>query len=166
MRFYFDMDGVMTDFEQELSRRGWSRSDPDFEEKMTEQHKHGDFYLHIPNSERFDDLKRMICRLKGEGHYVGFLTSFGGRPAGQGGRVYYQKREWLDRAGFSVFPLMTVPVCENKRFFAVSFNGEEGRFLVDDQLQNVEGWREAGGLAFHYTSKNHNDLEFILGSLT
>lgn len=163
MIFYFDMDGVLTDFEAELKNRGWSRSDPDFEDKMTKEHIDGEFYLNLPESPWFDDLKKLIHYLDRGHHSVEFLSSLGGRFAGEY-RVYDQKKRWLEASGFSM-PLKLVRYCSSKCGYASDDIGGAS-FLIDDQLQNVEEWREAGGVAFHYKNNNQDDLEFIIGSIT
>lgn len=180
MKFFFDMDGVLTNLYEELSRDcGVSVSDlyefheetePLFLDWCLEK---GGFEATFGGLEpnRLDDMKVLMRTLHGKGHVLEVLTSLGApspkdmrRAASiHSGKVFWMRTRFgdiLDEGVISRFNLVTSG--SQKAFYAAP-----DTVLIDDTLEVVESFRYAGGQAHHYRAWDHDEcVREILGDLT
>ena len=164
MIVYFDMDGVLTDLNGMLAKKaGVERSamaDPAFRSEWIHRSLAEDQAAHwrdIP-ANRLKEFKAAMGWLRRiKGHDIEILTSYGQATlADCGAKAHAGKVGWLTAHYLEEFQerLITrfngVQSCWQKKFFATP-----GSLLIDDQAENVEQWRSAGGVAILYDLEHH-----------
>jgi len=141
-KIYCDMDGVLVDFNKgykELTGEdltGEHRNDTDFWDPIT---KAGyDFWF---NLEWMSDGKRLWKYI--EKHNPKLLSA----PSRQeDSRV--AKLDWVYKELPGVHLILRS--AKHKKDFATPTS-----ILIDDRLDNIQGWREAGGIGIHHVSTKH-----------
>lgn len=154
-KVYFDMDGVLADFNRELETTTGKtiseiRSMP-FEE--AEELVVGliasnpEFFANLQPTRYFECMVDFMKYLAEQGVEVNILTSMG--------RDFYKdldvtthkaKSEWLEKYGLSgiVSNMCTVPKCSMKQYYA-----EPNSMLIDDKKSNCEEFSAKGGVSIN-----------------
>lgn len=141
-KIYCDMDGVLVDFDKgylELTGKkldGEHRSDVEFWNPINTAGK--SFWV---NLEWTSDGKRLWDYIKK--HKPKLLSA----PSRQQDSII-GKHEWVERELFGV-PLL-LRSASHKKDFATQFS-----ILIDDRLDNVQGWRDKGGIGIHHLNTKH-----------
>lgn len=145
-KIYCDMDGVLTDFDKayhELTGKdisGVFHTSTHFWDPINKAGKK--FWV---NMEWASDGKKLWDYIK---QYKPKILSAPSRQ--DDSRV--GKHEWVERELPGV-PLL-LRTAKHKKDFA-----EPDAILIDDRLDNIEGWREKGGVGIHHTSANETIKE-------
>jgi hypothetical protein len=145
-KIYCDMDGVLTNFDKayhDLTGKdisGEFYSDTHFWDPINKAGKK--FWV---NMEWQPDGKQLWNYIK---EYKPKLLSAPSRQ--DDSRV--GKHEWVERELPGV-PLL-LRTAKHKKDFA-----SPDSILIDDRLDNIEGWREKGGIGIHHTSTNETIKE-------
>jgi FMN phosphatase YigB (HAD superfamily) len=141
-KIYCDMDGVLVDFDKgykELTGKdiaGQHFNDTDFWDPIN---KAGyDFWI---NLEWMKDGKRLWNYIQ---KYNPELLSAPSRQ--NDSRV--AKHDWVNRELPGVHLILRS--AKHKKDFAAP-----NHILIDDRIDNIQGWREAGGIAIHHVSTKH-----------
>lgn len=174
MIIYFDLDGVLTDYDGQLAaENNLTREQVVLDRELrrslenTRKTRMGlDHYrtLKPHNLLGFKSLMRSLFSL---GHTQEILTSYGDvQPLETGVIAHTGKQAWLKQHYADIFEegvisrFNGVVSCSQKRFY-----GRPGSFLIDDQEDNIRDFAANGGSVFHYTYgvDPHSILEFISG---
>lgn len=154
--FYFDMDGVLTDFPSYVKEhcpythdeytienrerfKGWLSGVID-KDKV---------FFNLPPSPYLEDMKKLMNVLIQNGVVVSTLTSLGGHYHNTS--IHAQKKEWLDKHGLSHILYLTVNECHEKKYLA-----HETAFLLDDKPDNCFDFIQHGGMSMLYSINEHN----------
>ena len=147
-KIYCDMDGVLTDFDgayEKLTGRdikGQHLTDASFWAPIDKAGKN--FWLDMQwksdGKELWDYIKQYKPKL---------LSAPSRQDSSRVG-----KHEWVERELPGV-PLL-LRSAKHKKDFATPDS-----ILIDDRLDNIEGWREKGGIGIHHTSTNETIKELI-----
>jgi len=141
-KIYCDMDGVLVDFDRgykELTGEeltGEHRNDTNFWDPINKAGK--PFWV---NLEWISDSKRLWSYIE---KYKPKLLSAPSRQ--DDSRV--GKHEWVERELPGV-PLL-LRSAKHKKDFATPTS-----ILIDDRIDNIQGWRDAGGIGIHHVSTKH-----------
>ena len=141
-KIYCDMDGVLVDFDKGYFKLtgdkldGEHRSDVGFWNPINDAGK--PFWV---NLEWMSDGKRLWTYIE---KYKPKLLSAPSRQ--DDSRV--GKHEWVERELPGV-PLL-LRSANHKKDFATPKS-----ILIDDRLDNIQGWRDAGGIGIHHVSTKH-----------
>lgn len=159
---YFDMDGVLTDFNRFLQERNLidyaygnnERKNASVQaEKVIELTRDERIFANLYPSPYLEDFKDLINELKQNPDvHVSTLTSLGGHF--KTSDIYHQKYEWLKEHGIDI-PLLAVPYSDEKKYLA-----HGSSFLIDDHIKNVNQFHENGGWVFHYDMEYHHSDGF------
>ena len=151
-KIYCDMDGVLVDFDKgykELTGEdliaGVHRNDTDFWDPIN---KAGyDFWIKL---EWTGDGKRLWKYIE---KYVPEILSAPSRQ--NDSRV--AKHDWVERELPGTHLILRS--AKHKKDFATPTS-----ILIDDRLDNIQGWRDAGGIGIHHVSTKHTiDQLKVLG---
>jgi FMN phosphatase YigB (HAD superfamily) len=183
MLIYLDMDGVLTDLDENVAQRAdvsmQKMADPVIRTQLIRNSIQSRWLGHwtelgAPNKAAW---RRLIRRWTSAGHKVEILTSYGTSnfgmhhegegypPPAMGAIAHMGKVRWLlnhyaqefpgpgQRYNGSITGFNGVEKCEQKAHFA----GPD-RLLIDDQPENVEQFKAAGGRAVLYERVHHDEL--------
>lgn len=154
-KVYFDMDGVLADFDRELETITGKtiseiRSMPfeDAEELVVGLiSSNPEFFANLQPTRYFEGMVDFMKYLVDQGVEVNILTSMG--------RDFYKdfdatthkaKSEWLEKYGLSeiVSNMCTVPKCCMKQYYA-----EPNSMLIDDKKSNCQEFSAKGGVSIN-----------------
>jgi hypothetical protein len=151
--FFFDVDGVLSDFPRYVSQHYPYEYKEENREKYKEwirvatNHIDTELFKNLPPSPFIDDMIKLKEHLQSRGIIVLTLTSLGGHHHST--RIHSQKKEWLDKHGFSDVVYLSVNDCHEKKYLA-----HPSAFLMDDHHKNVIEFREYGGISNRYDALN------------
>lgn len=138
---YFDMDGVIADFDAYLDRNKLVKGDMFSLEFVA---KNAPWMDLPPIYEGVDVLNELI---RHDDIPVTILTSTGGGPTHP--MVIRQKAWWLSNNGFGDLPVAFAVNTTSKGRFAT-----RGAVLIDDRLKVCQSWKKHGGAAILFTREN------------
>jgi hypothetical protein len=148
---YLDMDGVLCDFDSPYKEIKQLHSNSDDEDV---------FKLAVEEFEIFKTLKPMKDTLQLLLHvatithtHIEILTSVGTVDEQLGHKVKLQKVHWLEKNNIPHKPNFVKSKAEKADF------AHKLAILIDDRIECVEPFRQAGGHAIHYTSASHSIQE-------
>lgn len=137
MIIWFDMDGVLADFDGEFARlsgQTWKENIHEtWKDKWAIINQHPEFFLNLPWIEGSRELWDWC-----EGRDRRILSASSCNcPAS-----YQQKLSWCERElGISGDPVVIVKHREEKAAYAI-----RNAVLIDDKEENINEWRAAGGI--------------------
>jgi FMN phosphatase YigB (HAD superfamily) len=150
-KIYCDMDGVLVDFDKGYFNLtghqldGTHRNDTHFWDPINDAGY--DFWI---NLEWMSDGKRLWKYIE---KYNPELLSAPSRQ--EDSRV--AKHDWVNKELPGVHLILRS--AKHKKDFA-----SPNHILIDDRLDNIQGWREAGGIGIHHVSTKHTiDQLKVLG---
>ena len=164
MIVYFDMDGVLSDLDGMLAKfanvpLSKIQDDPDFRLGVVKKSVGERSLMHwtsLPALHK-DSWKSLMGELKGRGHDLNILTSYGSwDPLVVGPLAHLGKTMWLHNHYGDLFGDGTlsdfngVEKCNQKRFFA-----DTDSILIDDQEGNISSFRSRGGGSILYSQSSH-----------
>lgn len=163
---YFDMDGVLTDLDGMLAAKAGvhrdAMKDSAFRSLCINKSIAEDQVAHwrdIP-ANRHGEFRAVMSWLRLKDVTIEILTSYGlSTMADCGALAHAGKVKWLTAHYLAEFQDKTisrfngVQNCWQKQHFATPTS-----ILVDDQEENVEQWRAAGGRAIRYDLEHHDDF--------
>lgn len=168
---YFDMDGVLTDYDGQLAleasvTREHLVADRSFRralENARKQRLGPEHYRNIPPND-IVGFKSFIRGLS-EAYSCEILTSYGDPEPSEGGCSAHEgKIAWLNHHYGDLLQERTI-----RRFNGVSsclqkgFFGRPDAFLIDDQEDNISSFAAKGGGVFHY--KMGSDFGEVLAAI-
>ena len=155
MTLYLDMDGVIADFFSLLAKENnvkhW-KSIKDKERALIEA-RNTDFFNRI---EPFTTAQLLIDFARSTENW-GICSS---PLRGDRDNSAYWKRVWLERYGF----MPEVENCiftGNKHKYAINKLDGNPNILVDDKLDNIKRWKDAGGIGIRYQADEDDVYELI-----
>jgi len=171
MIVYFDMDGVLTKYDEALS--SWSyvdlmtiKQDRALRSKIEEDRKQdlGSKHYETLEPNNLPDFTDLMRSLKSKEHKIEILTSLGLtlgnlRNSDLGADAFRGKQNWLRSFYGRLFNegvitgFNAVSSCVQKQFFA----GKDS-FLIDDQIDNIMEFTENNGHAIQYGSSSHASI--------
>lgn len=161
---YLDMDGVIADFfaaiEDEFGVDHWK--DIDFKEQAFSKLKNTDFFNRIPEFQTSGALVALVKE-----YAFSNDTDWGICSSPLRGDPYnssYWKRVWLERKGY----MPKVSNCiftSNKHKYAWSELDRKRNILIDDKLENVMRWQQAGGIGIRYQANEDDFFEYLVPQL-
>ena len=152
-KVYFDMDGVLADFEDRVFRRTGVTRDELYamgKEKADNlvcklvRHDEDWFYNLLP-TRYFKAMVDFMAYLSEQGVEVNILTSMGGDFYNDlNVTTHRAKAEWLEDNDITdyITHMCTVARCDMKQYY-----GEEGALLIDDKQSNCEEFSAIGGVS-------------------
>ncbi|MDR0727131.1 MAG: hypothetical protein LBF37_03655 [Rickettsiales bacterium] len=162
MRLFFDMDNVLADFEKDAKKhkvpgielnKGDSLLSPDVldEKKRFWQRieKNQNFWLQLP---MVTDIKLLLdYAIKMGDMYV--LSKAPAASNFVGGKTYYNKiikdkKTWINQNMSKYFPKSRVIVSDVPKGKLIGPGATD--VLIDDRLDNVNEWQQAGGAGIHF----------------
>lgn len=142
-RIYFDMDGVLCDFDGHYKNLFGKFPREEVKSTMWKNiYRHGSFFKDLP------------WLKEGQALYVAAWDQFGSASLGvlsaYGSKVdcYEQKLEWISDT--------SLVLCDPEQIILVPDKKHKARYsrpyyvLIDDKKENVDQWREAGGIGIHF----------------
>lgn len=166
MIVYFDMDGVLTDLDGMLAEKAGvpreAMKDRSLRSQWIVNSIEEDQVAHwrdIPPN-RNDEFRAVMSWLRMKEVPIEILTSYGESTIVDCGALAHAgKVKWIMTYYLAEFRNSTiarfngVQNCWQKQHYATSTS-----LLVDDQVENVEQWRAAGGRAILYDMEHHDDF--------
>jgi phosphoglycolate phosphatase-like HAD superfamily hydrolase len=143
-KIYLDMDGVIADFDHAyVTRFGISPPEAD---RTKEFYKHFDIFIaerDFANLQMIQGAKELIDYLRALNIPTEILSSTSSEK--RHAPIAEQKTEWLQKHGID-FKINLVPGKRFKKDFS-----NENSILIDDTTQNIDQWRENGGIGILHT---------------
>ena len=161
MILYLDMDGVIANWYDTFAKyngvEDW-KTIPN-KEKAVFELKSTDFFNTI---ELYPSTKKLVSAVKRiAGDNYGICSS---PLTDDEHNSSYWKRVWLERHG--LMPIIpNLIFTRNKERYAVERIDGSPNILVDDKLNNVKQWNNAGGIGIHYCA-NTDDVDKLITALT
>jgi hypothetical protein len=143
-KVYLDMDGVIADFDKKYKEL--YRMSPKEADDKKEFYKLFDNFIETRQFAKLDmtqDAKILLQFLDSTGIPVEILSSTASEKRHDA--VAPQKTEWLREHGIH-YPINLVPGKRLKRQYA-----KPDHLLIDDTGQNIDQWREDGGIGILHT---------------
>ncbi len=143
-KVYLDMDGVIADFDKKYKEL--YRMSPKEADDKKEFYKLFDNFIETGQFAKLDmtqDAKILLQFLDSTGIPVEILSSTASEKRHDA--VAPQKTEWLREHGIH-YPINLVPGKRLKRQYA-----KPDHLLIDDTGQNIDQWREDGGIGILHT---------------
>jgi hypothetical protein len=143
-KVYLDMDGVIADFDKKYKEL--YRMSPKEADDKKEFYKLFDNFIETGQFAKLDmtqDAKILLQFLDNTGIPVEILSSTASEKRHDA--VAPQKTEWLREHGIH-YPINLVPGKRLKRQYA-----KPDHLLIDDTGQNIDQWREDGGIGILHT---------------
>lgn len=137
---YFDMDGVVADFE-----KGWDTcgTRPEWNDKNLAAFVKRFGFVTLQKLSGCDQVQSFITDNYRKVN-ICFLSSLGSATGLMANNIYSQKREWLNIHGFADIPLICVEHKGLKRRFATPTS-----VLIDDTKQNIWDFKDNYGHGIH-----------------
>lgn len=155
MNLYIDLDGVLVDLIGDyvkLTGMTLSEADAKFGRKSPDIWKPAKavekFWANLSKTQEADTLLYFV-RENFEHDKTHILTA---RPRNFK-RAGKDKREWVTKNTHIKVENVHVVLRSEKKLFAVNEKGISN-ILVDDHIENIREWRDAGGIAIHHTDIN------------
>ena len=160
---YLDMDGVIANFFKSFA----DKNNVDHWKSIKEKDKAlnelvgTDFFYHIPT---FGNESRNIVNfVKGitEGNW-GICSS---PLRGDHNNSAYWKRRWLEDKGF----MPEVENCiftSNKHKYAINRLTGLPNILIDDKIDNIKRWEQAGGIGIRFQCDKDDVVEYLFEEIT
>ena len=143
-KVYLDMDGVIADFDKQYKEL--YRMSPKEADDKKEFYKLFDNFIETGQFAKLDmtqDAKILLQFLDSTGIPVEILSSTASEKRHDA--IAPQKTEWLREHGIH-YPINLVPGKRLKRQYA-----KPDHLLIDDTTQNIDQWREDGGIGILHT---------------
>ncbi len=143
-KVYLDMDGVIADFDKKYKEL--YRMSPKEADDKKEFYKLFDNFIETGQFAKLDmtqDAKILLQFLDSTGIPVEILSSTASEKRHDA--IAPQKTEWLREHGIH-YPINLVPGKRLKRQYA-----KPDHLLIDDTGQNIDQWREDGGIGILHT---------------
>jgi hypothetical protein len=143
-KVYLDMDGVIADFDKQYKEL--YRMSPKEADDKKEFYKLFDNFIETGQFAKLDmtqDAKILLQFLDSTGIPVEILSSTASEKRHDA--IAPQKTEWLREHGIH-YPINLVPGKRLKRQYA-----KPDHLLIDDTSQNIDQWREDGGIGILHT---------------
>jgi hypothetical protein len=143
-KIYLDMDGVIADFDRHYKEL--YRMTPREADQKKEFYKLFDHFIaneHFAKLPMMQDALILLKFLHDTGIPVEILSSTSSEKRHE--PIAKQKTEWLHKYGIN-FPINLVPGKRLKRQYA-----KPDYLLIDDTAQNIDQWREDGGIGILHT---------------
>jgi hypothetical protein len=143
-KIFLDMDGVIADFDRHYKEL--YRMSPREADQKKEFYKLFDHFIaneHFAKLPMLQDAKILLSYLDSTGIPVEILSSTSSEKRHE--PIAKQKTEWLREHGIH-YPINLVPGKRLKRNYA-----KPDHLLIDDTSQNIDQWREDGGIAILHT---------------
>jgi hypothetical protein len=142
-KIYLDMDGVIADFNKKF-RQLYNIAPHEADDYKTFDSFFGQFIesREFAKLDLMPDTMMLIEYLKALSIPTEILSSTSSEK--RDAVIREQKLEWLKNHGID-FPAILVPGKRHKKNYS---NAES--LLIDDTEQNINQWREAGGVAIHH----------------
>jgi len=143
-KVYLDMDGVIADFDKQYKEL--YRMSPKEADDKKEFYKLFDNFIETGQFAKLDmtqDAKILLQFLDSTGIPVEILSSTASEKRHDA--IAPQKTEWLREHGIH-YPINLVPGKRLKRQYA-----KPDHILIDDTTQNIDQWREDGGIGILHT---------------
>lgn len=156
---YFDMDGVLTDFNRtvfEMTGKNINqlKSEGLYEEFMYDNAPRN-FFVDLEPSPHLTQMMTLMYKLKSSGVGVEILTSYGPWCDDFGVTAHRCKVQWLRDHLKSpekyIDKFNGVPLCHQKGFY-----GNPTSYLIDDQPENCDAFTANGGDSAVYSIIAHN----------
>lgn len=144
---FLDIDGVLADFDGHAKTHNKFKGDGKLDFEALDFH----WWSTIPaydGAKAFYDNMKALAKTK-------LLTAPMVSP-----HSHHGKAVWLEKFDTgNKWALMDMIICpsRDKHYLAC-----EGRILVDDRIDNVEAWRQAGGHAVHHTGNFEKTLNTVM----
>ena len=161
MTVYLDMDGVIADFFSLLAQENDSdhwKSIKNIERSLNEI-RNTDFFYRIPEFPETAEIVRQVKTLS-DGDW-GICSS---PLRNDVNNSAYWKRRWLEDKGFMPDDLEKCIFTSNKHKYAISRLTGEPNILIDDKLDNILRWNNAGGIGIRFQC-NEDDVEYLVDEL-
>lgn len=155
MIVYWDMDGVLTDFEKTYFEKVGSTKSDDIESGEYADNMRAlvktDFFNSMLANPHIEDIKRVMRTINKAGIRQEILTSCG--PwAEDNTKTIDNKTKWLIDNKIiecGIVKVNTVSLCSDKKPFA-----SPDAILIDDQINNISDFKSAGGNVVHFNIKD------------
>jgi hypothetical protein len=134
---FFDIDGVLGDFDSHARARGKMKPDGKVDYEALEQ----EWWASMPV---YDGARALVQAARKLGA-VRFLTGPIPSPTCYGGKAEWVKNFQPEKGRFGLMDLIICPASDK------GLMAGPRRILIDDRIENVEGWRAAGGIGIHHT---------------
>lgn len=143
---HVDLDGVLADFDIVVKKLfGKSYDQLTNENLWSKLHEIQDFYRNLPKMPDADKLWRYLHKEHSDDYKIQILTAIPRRvtmPTAE-----QDKRDWV-KEHFGHHVVVNIgPHSRDKKKHA-----KPGDILIDDRKDNIEGWREAGGIGILHKS--------------
>lgn len=145
VRFFFDMDGVLADFDKHFQKYFPGVHDDDGWDWEDLHKVCPDIYSVCPPMK---DMYHMLDHLSEYMDRWHILTAIPKRWSWPD--VTHQKRSWVHRyiPGIDNEKIRFGPYAEDKQFHCTGISD----ILIDDKKRNIEQWNRRGGTGIHHTS--------------
>ena len=154
-KIYFDMDGVLVDFEPAFLKAtgGITHNDDSMVYRaVTKLVSQTDFFKTLPVHPAFFKLVIIMQQCWNQGIEIHILTSLGKHwNTDRGVKTYANKIAWLTEhldPHFTNYVFHVVPDANDKHRY-----GDANSFLIDDRQDNCEGFCKHGGMAHQFQGK-------------
>lgn len=149
-KIYFDMDGVLADFGMRAryitKTTGFTTKSDGFWEIVN--NSADSFYSKLPP---INDIFDLVYKLKNEGFNLNILSKV---PYSCKNKAMIGKTIWLNEWYKDVFyDVIFIPTQNEKHFYCKSQD-----ILIDDDIINIDKWRDSGGIGIVYTKGNAQKL--------
>ena len=156
---YLDMDGVIADFFGGLQDHykviHWKHI-PNLEDTILNL-RNTDIFYKLPE---FETTKQLMDKVKSYGDW-GICSS---PLRGDHNNSAYWKRRWLEDKGF----MPEVENCiftSNKHKYAVNRLTGKPNILIDDKIDNIKRWEQAGGIGIRFQCDKDDINEYLFVEL-
>lgn len=136
---FFDIDGVLGDFDSHARKQGKILPNGKVDYDALDQN----WWKTMPV---YDNARDLVSMARSMATQVRFLTGPTASTACYGGKAEWVRHTFQPEKGkFGLMDLLIVPA-KDKGMLA-----GPRRILIDDRIENVEAWQQAGGIGIHHT---------------
>lgn len=144
---YFDVDGVIADFDKYAREHGVEGNDVKIDELMIKEVPNG-LFRNLDLMHDASHTWNLMHKLRKKGYSVELLTAVGDPTKGKNPEpAIKDKKAWLDEYGFSTFKANFTFTGMDKAKFA-----KPSSLLIDDMHKNIAYFISAGGHAILHRS--------------
>lgn len=152
---YFDMDGVLADFDQGVINTMGRPYDDDMKKDFWKRDcVEKQIFLNMPEIKAGLDL---LFDVEQMGLDICIMTSTGGAPNHHA--IARQKLSWLESRGLEKYPVAFCTGTASKGRFA-----QPGALLIDDRGKVCAEWERQGGTSFLFTPRSAGYIAFMLAT--